>query len=174
MLRTFGYAVCIYLVIKVSHAMVRPVAGYAAPSPTFRDMLRAGEPNLLLAALTVAVLATVYLDWWFHRLGEREYVHARGCYAQLKAAKLLPRGQTRLDPYEVEEQAGIYLFVAEKHGAWLGWDQDPIRRDFDRATRSYRARHAGDTSPRATAALLGDVRRCFNDEWEPHGEILNP
>jgi hypothetical protein len=117
MLRTFGYAVCVYLVIKAAHAMARP---------------------------------------------------------QLKAVNLLPRGHTRLDPYTVEEQAGIYMFVAEKHGAWLGWGQGPIRRDFDRATRAYLASQAGNSSPQATAALLVDVRRCFNDEWEAHGEILNP
>jgi hypothetical protein len=174
MLRIFGYTVCIYLVIKASHAIARPVTGYAVPAPTFRDMLRAGEPMLLIAALSISLLATMYLDWWFHRLGEREYVHARGCYVQLKAVKRLPREQTRLDPFDVEEQAGIYRWTGEKHGAWLGWGEDAMRRDFERATRSYLARHAGSNSPRATAALLGDVGRCFRDEWEPHGEILNP
>jgi len=69
---------------------------------------------------------------------------------------------------------GQALFVAEKHGAWLGWGEAAIRRDFDRARRADLAGPAADAPARATAALLGDVRRCFNDEWEPHGEMLNP
>jgi hypothetical protein len=174
MLQIFGWALCIYLVIKAAHAMASPVAAYADPAATFRERLRAGEPMLLIAALSISIFATMYLDWFFHRLGEREYVHARGCYERLTAVNLLPREQTRLDPYVVEHQAGIYFRNGERHGPWWGLSQNTIRNDFERARRSYLAGHAGNTSPGATAALLEEVRRCFNDEWEPHGDFLNP
>jgi hypothetical protein len=174
MLQIFGWAVCIYLVIKVSHAIARPVVAYADPAATFGNRLRAGEPMLLIAALSMSIFATMYLDWFFHRLGEREYVHARGCYARLAAVNLLPREQSRLEPYAVEHQAANYSLVGEQHGPWWGLSQATIRNDFERARRSYLAVHAGNNSPQATAALLEEVRRCFNDEWEPHGDFLNP
>jgi hypothetical protein len=174
MLQIFGWALCIYVVIKAAHAVARPIVTHADPAATLRDRLRAGEPMLVIAALSMSLLATMYLDWFFHRLGEREYIHARGCFERLETAKLLPRERTRLDPSVVERQAGIYMRVGERHGPWWGLGQAAIRNDFERARRSYLAGHAGNSSPQATAALLEDVRRCFNDEWEPHGDLLNP
>jgi hypothetical protein len=60
------------------------------------------------------------------------------------------------------------------YGPWWGLEQDAIRRDFERARRSYLAGYVGNPSPGATGALLDEVDRCFNDDWEPHGEFLNP
>lgn len=129
---------------------------------------------LLIGALAFVVAITTYSTWWHHRLARREYAHSKGCYVELETAKLLPRERTRLDPFDAEDQAAVYLWNGQYHGSWLGWRPDAIRQDFDRASRSYRARYASNASPTKEPDLLHDVGRCFRDEWAAHGEIFNP
>lgn len=176
MVKFLAWAVCVYLLLKLAHLVVRPATGYGGGAPALTDLLPAGEPNLLLFSLSFAALVTLYTNWWYHRLGSREYAHARGCYAQLETARRLFRGEA-IDPYRIQNQADIYLWNGQKHGAWIGVSRDGARQDFERALNVYFNRYtaaSAPAAPRITPALLHALDRCFADDWPAHGDFLNP
>ena len=60
MVKFLAWAVCVYLLLKLAHLVVRPATGYGGGAPALTDLLPAGEPNLLLFSLTFAALVTLY------------------------------------------------------------------------------------------------------------------
>ena len=177
MVKFLAWAMGVYMLLKLAHLVVRPAPGYGGGNPALADLLHAGEPSLLLFSLTFAALVTLYTNWWFHRLGSREYAHARGCYVQLQTARRLSHGQAGVDPYQIVDRATVYVRNGEMYGAWIGIDREAVHRDFERALTIYFNRYTAASAPVAphiTPALLRELGRCSRDEWEAHGDLLNP
>lgn len=177
MYKILAWTLCIYALLKLAHLVVKPAPGYVEGSPTVADLVHAGEPALLIFSLTLGILITLYTNWWVHRFAAREYAHGMRCYVMLETARRLYSGEPGIEPYRIGDEASIVVRNAEKHGAWIGIRPDTVRRDFERARIAYFNRYRSTSPqgvPRITPALLHELDLCFNEIWEPHGDILNP
>ena len=175
--KILAWTLCIYALLKLAHLVVKPAPGYVEGSPTVADLIHAGEPTLLILSLTLGASITLYTNWWIHRFGTRQVAHGMDCYVALETARSLYRGEPGINPDAIGDEARIVVRNAEKHGAWIGMRPDTIRRDFERARIAYFNRYRAASpqgEPRITPALLHKLDLCFNEIWEPHGDILNP
>jgi hypothetical protein len=132
---------------------------------------------LLGIAFALATLMVTYSSWWNHRLSSREYAHAKGCYAQLQTADRLPVLRAKFAPGDLPDNAAGYLSVAEEFGAKLAMRREAVEKDLHQAAAAHLkiyARLIPAAAERNRRVLLGEVIRCLNDDWAPHGEFLNP
>lgn len=162
----------LYLVSNALTLLSRRRPGYHKDEASPLPRRRLSQRGLIAVSLALGILLVAYPGWWHHRLASREYAHSRICYAQLRTADRVPELQAKFAPGYLRYDAGLYLSTAEEHGAMLGIAKEGTDRDLSAAAAAYFSAYSAQATDRRS--LLNDVTRCLNDEWAPHGEILNP
>ena len=167
----------LYLVSNALKLLSKRRPGYHEDGASPLPQRRVSQPVLLAISFALAIVLVAYPAWWKHRLASREYEHSKTCYAQLETADRLTGFDAKFAPGYVEFKQARYLAVAEEHGAMLGMRRDAIDRDLGRTAAAFFKSYSALTpaaAQRNRPALLSDLTRCLNDDWAPHGEILNP
>lgn len=169
--------ISLYILSKAFQQLSKRRPGYHDDEATRVQSRRIGEPVLLGIAFALATFVVTYCSWWNHRLASREYAHSKGCYAQLQTAARVPGLGATFAPGYLQYKAAAYASVAEEHGAKLGMRREAVDRDLRQAAvadvTSY-VRLNPAAAERNGRVLMVKVIRCTNDDWAPHGELLNP
>lgn len=169
--------ISLYVLSKAFQQLSKRRPGYHDDEATPVQSRRIPEPVLLGIAFALATFVVTYCSWWNHRLASREYAHSKGCYAQLQTADRVPGLGAKFAPAYLQYKSASYLGVAEEHGAKLGMRRGAVDQDLRQAAAadltSY-ARLTPAAAERTGRVLTDDVTRCANDDWAPHGELLNP
>jgi hypothetical protein len=168
--------ICLYVVSKLFELLTNRRVGYRDDGAASVPIRRVGDRALIGLSFAVASVAVIYVGWWHYRLAAREYAHSKLCYAELEAADRTPRLNANFAPTYLKHEAGLYLSVAEEHGAILAMRQQALHDDLIQAAAGYfnSPRSAAGSAQQSDRLLLSDVNRCIDDDWAPHGEILNP
>ncbi len=177
MLRILGYAIFVYLVLKLCRLMVRPAAGDGDTEAAWRTVIRSGEPMLFIGIFGFAAMIAIYTTWWGHRFKEGWYTYSTDCHARMAASHHLPGRPVRFGSYGAAQAAAGHLRSAEIHGAQLGLRKEIIDRKVDQARIAYSRYYtvvAARNSRQAVAASFDGLDRCLRGEGSPRGELLTP
>lgn len=177
MLRIVGYAIFLYLVLKLCRLMVRPAAGDRDGGTTLGTVLRSGEPMLFIVIFGFAAIIAAYATWWGNRFNEGQYSYATDCYARMAASHHLPGRPVRFGSYRAAQAAEGHLSFAEIHGLKLGEEKDVVDRKLEQARIAYSRYYTGlaaEGSGQKIAASIAGLDRCLKGEGSPRGELLTP
>lgn len=177
MVRIIGYAIFLYLVLKLCRLLVTPAAADRDSRATLGSLIRAGEPMLFAGTFGLAVLIAIYTTWWTRQFAEGQYTYSADCYAKMAASHRLAGRPARFGSYGAAQAAGGHLKFAKIHGSQLGLRQEVIDRELDRARIAYSGYYNGldaNRSGRKIAAAFADLDRCLKGEGAPRGELLRP
>jgi hypothetical protein len=175
-LQIIAATIFVYVASNIPRLLSMRTAGYS-DAETAPQRKRVTEPALLGISFVLGTILVSYFGWWHHRLATREYAHSKGCYAQLETADRVPRLETKLALGNPGYQAALYLSNAELHGAMLGMRREVVDEEFSRAATAYFKSYADLPTTAAKTRdgpLLNDLIRCADDDWAPHGQLLNP
>ena len=177
MLKIIVWTFCLYAGLKFGHLVAGAGLGFGRTRATVRARLRAGEPMLLIGALSLCGLVAIYTTWWTNRFLEGHYAYASDCYSKLAASHMLPGRPARFGSYEAAESARWYVRSAEIHGAQLGMALDSIDRKLEKGRLAYSDYFtklaSGDERGKIAASFRG-LDRCLKDEGSPRGELFSP
>lgn len=170
-------AVVIYLFLKICHVSLGSREGFEPREFDIREAFGAGEPMVAIMAALISVIAALYSQWSTTRLAAREIGHSTICYGRLAASNYFPDldKKYRLDAVEDFQQS--YRSVAERHAPWIKMSAETIDVLLDGAKRHYEAYYAGIVTQgdgKSIAREFDAIERCFADDWDAHGELLNP
>lgn len=144
---------------------------------SWRDDAVAGEPYILLIAITAALLINLYGYWFIHRLGRREVAHATECYGRVGASESLPGIDKRFDYWTLATFTVDARRTAAKHAKWIGMDPSVLTGRLASSKASYARLYSYLSNHHQFAEIdrqMVEIDRCIKDQWAPHGEILNP
>jgi len=167
----------IYVFLKVLQVMFGPQPGFGPREFGIRQVVGAGEPALLIIAFLISLLATLYPEWHTTRLALREIGQSTVCYGQLAASGKLPKLAEVFDVSKVVNESESYKGVAVEHAAMVKIGDEKIETLLDGAKLHYEAYFAdiaakGDE--KSIREAFKSIDRCLHDDWEPHGDFLNP
>ena len=169
--------ISLYVLSKAFQQLSKRRPGYHDDEATPVQGRRFGEPVLLGIAFALTTLVVTYFSWWNHRLASREYAHSKTCFAQLQTADRVAGLGANFAPGYLRYVATRYMSTAEERGAKLGMRQGAISQDLRQAAAAYFKAYPALTPAAAQPsrnAFLSDIVQCANDDWAPHGEIVNP
>jgi hypothetical protein len=177
MLKLIAWTFALYAGMKFAQLLTGAGEGFDRAEVSWSTRLRAGEPRLLIATLSLFALLACYITWWNHRFLEGQYAYATDCYSKMAASHLLPGRPAKFGSYEASQVARGHVAFAEIHGAQLGMRVEDVDRKLDEgrlAYSGYFTRLAHNKARPEIAASLGGLDRCLNGDGSPRGELLNP
>ncbi|WP_223031890.1 hypothetical protein [Hephaestia mangrovi] len=178
MMRTLLISVlCLYGTIKFCHVQFGRKRALSEDESGVTSAVKAGEPTVLLLALSIAFALNLYWTWWYHRLGAREVARATTCYALLSATHRLPGYEANAGVGRIEPGRASYMRVAIEHGAWIGVSAPNVRAMLAGKRSSFEVTYAAlarQRDWRGVSLAFVDMQHCLNDQWAPHGEMFNP
>lgn len=177
MVRILGYAIFVYLVLKLCRLMVSPATGDRDTEAAWRTVVRAGEPMLFIGIFGFAAMIAIYTTWWGNRFKEGWYAYSTDCYARMAASHHLPGRPARFGSYNAAQAVTGHFRSAEIHGTQLGLRKEVIDRELDRARIAYSRHYSGlaeKNSRQGIAVSFEDLDRCLKSEGSPRGELLTP
>jgi len=177
MIKILLWALCLYLVFKLCHLNFSPKKNFAYDDRSLRDKLIAGEPYVILIAVAAAALINLYSYWFVHRLARREVAHATECYGRVGASQKLAGINTRFDYWLLETFTADARNIAIEHAKWINMDLHSVQAGLQSSKAKYSAVYYKLSSRNNVQKINQEeteIERCVNDQWAPHGEILNP